>query len=140
MVVHVWVTTAPWVRLRSGFVLSYFVPKGQPVTGCERHFLMIQRRYFLMVWIALAFCAMNFRSQAQLPVPAPEVKVHIERSGERWLVWFWRPVIGQWTIQANRTGFKEGWFTPPSYVDDGIRIKCEVPNTPMMIFRAWRVR
>jgi hypothetical protein len=89
------------------------------------------------VWalISSALC-----SQAQLPAVEVPLKVYLQRKGDRWVAWYWKPATGLWTIQANRTGFKDGWFTPPSYVDDGVTIRCEVPDTPMMIFRAWRVR
>jgi hypothetical protein len=91
----------------------------------------------LAVW-ALFSSALD--SRAQVPAADAPVKVYLERNGDRWVAWFKRPATGLWTIQANPTGFKDGWFTPPSYIDDGVTVRCEVPNTPMMIFRAWRVR
>ena len=128
--------TAPQVRLRSGFVLSSVNP--------ERQLWKLQQTMIARVGISLLAVWVLFSSalfsQAQLPATESPVRVYIERKGGRWVAWYWKPATGLWTIQANRTGFKDGWFTPPGYVDDGVKISCDVPNTPMMIFRAWRVR
>jgi hypothetical protein len=79
---------------------------------------------------------------AQLPAAPqpPQVVVHVERVDGRWLAWFNRPTNGLWIIQANTSTERDGWFTPPSYVDDGVRVRCLLPNTPKMFFRAKRVK
>jgi hypothetical protein len=114
-----------------------FVPRTAASKAATK--MMIARIGILSLAVWVLFSSALF-SRAQLPAVEVPVKVHIERKGDRWVAWYWKPATGLWTIQANRTGFKDGWFTPPSYVDDGVTIRCEVPNTPMMIFRAWRVR
>ena len=94
----------------------------------------------LLVLLAGLGLANVTHAQLQTPPLPPPVVVRVERVDSRWLAWFNRPTNGVWIIQANTTSKADGWFTPPGYIDDGVRVKVVVPSTPMMFFRAKRIR
>jgi len=98
------------------------------------HSYNVMRTIVLLVMVMVLAVSAG-RAQSQ-----PEPVVRIERSGDRWLVWFPHQPEGLWALQANPTGQPGDWFTLPNFFDDGKRVQCIVPDTPMMFFRARRVR